>query len=125
MGRLDSMGKNLRATVPPPLKQAGSARARPIPSIGFLIRSCIALLHCDDCADRNFRKEFAGSIFRQANATMRCRIVRHVSGVHSKIQAAQPHEIRHLHVVDAGTMVSFLIRNYEVTSACGVTLASS
>src|SRR6476646_107661 len=44
--------------------------------------------------------------------------------MHSEVETTQPHEVRHLYMVDGGTMVSLLVRNYKVTSACGVTLAS-
>ena len=36
----------------------------------------------------------------------------------------ESHEVRHFHMVNGGTMVALLIRNYKVTCACGVTLAS-
>src|SRR5882762_11174282 len=42
--------------------------------------------------------------------------------MHSEVEAAQPHEIGHLHMVNGRTMVSLLVRNYEVASAGRVTL---
>ncbi|PYK26014.1 MAG: hypothetical protein DME59_08920 [Verrucomicrobia bacterium] len=77
-------------------------------------QSGVALLHRDERADWNFGEEFARSVLRQSDAAMRCRIVRHVSGVHSKIETAQPHEIWHLDVVNRGTMVAFLVGNHKL-----------
>src|ERR1043166_3016323 len=44
--------------------------------------------------------------------------------MHSEVETAQAHEIGHLHMVDAGTMFSFLVRNDEIASACGITLTT-
>jgi hypothetical protein len=45
--------------------------------------------------------------------------------MHSKVEAAQAHEIGHFNVVNGGAVVSLFVRDYEVTSARGITLASS
>src|SRR4029079_2023975 len=82
--------------------------------------ACATLLHGHECADRNFGKEFARSICRQADAAVRCWIVRHVAGVHPKIETAQAHEIRHLNVVNGGTMVAFLVSDHKLTPLRGV-----
>ena len=71
-------------------------------------------------ADWNFGEEFARSICRQPNAAVRCRIVRHITGVHSKIETAQAHEIRHLDVVNGGTMVAFLVGDHKLAPLRGV-----
>src|SRR6266513_5271772 len=42
--------------------------------------------------------------------------------MHSEVEAAQPHEIGHLYMVNGRTMVSLLVGNYEVASAGRVTL---
>ncbi|PYJ34311.1 MAG: hypothetical protein DME88_05710 [Verrucomicrobia bacterium] len=44
---------------------------------------------------------------------MGCRMIRHVARVHSKIKTAQAHEIRHVYVVDRGTMISFLVGDHK------------
>src|SRR5262249_44704371 len=71
-------------------------------------------LHGHKCADWNFGEEFARSVRRQPNAAVRCRIVRHIAGVHSKIETAQAHEIRHFDVVNGGTMVAFLVGDHKL-----------
>src|SRR5215469_1966754 len=43
-------------------------------------------------------------------------MVRHITSVHSKIEAAQSHEIRHLDVVNRGTMISFLVSDHKLTA---------
>src|SRR5213595_98264 len=104
-------------------------RSRPTKNI-FLF-SCFPdsfacrLLHADQCADWNFGEEFAGSVFRQSDAAVRCRIVRHISGVHSKIETTQPHEVWHLHVVNRGTMVALLIGNHKFAALGRITCPAS
>ena len=78
------------------------------------IRSSCPLLHGHKCADWNFGEEFARGIFGQPNAAVRCRIVRHITGMHSKIETAQSHEIWHLDVVDGGTMVALLVGDHKL-----------
>ena len=78
------------------------------------------LLHGHKRADWNFGEEFARSICRQTDAAVRCWIVRHVAGVHSKIETAQAHEIRHLDMVNGGTMVAFLVSDHKLTPLRGV-----
>src|SRR4029077_778247 len=56
-----------------------------------------------------------------SNAAVRCRIVRHITGVHSKIETAQAHEIRHLDVVNRGTMVAFLVGDHKLAPLSRVT----
>ncbi|PYI79330.1 MAG: hypothetical protein DMF05_10215 [Verrucomicrobia bacterium] len=73
-------------------------------------------MHSDKCADWNFGEEFARSIFRQPNAAVRCRMVRHITSMHSKIETTQPHEIRHLDVVNRGTMLPFLVGDHKLTA---------
>src|SRR6266550_6854847 len=87
-------------------------------------QSPVSLLDGHKRADRDFGKEFASRFRGESNATMRCRIIRHYPGVHSEIEATQAHEIRHVHFVDGGTMVSLLIGNYKLTGLCGVALAT-
>src|SRR6266487_5356085 len=72
------------------------------------------LLHSHKCADWNFREEFARSICRQPDAAVRRRIVRHNTSMHSKIETAQAHEIRHLNMVNRGTMVAFLVGDHKL-----------
>src|SRR6476469_4685785 len=79
------------------------------------------LLHGHKCADWNFGEEFARSICRQPDAAVGCRIVRHITSVHSKIETAQAHEIRHLDVVNGGTMVAFLVGDNELAPLSRVT----
>ncbi len=79
------------------------------------------LLHGHECADWNFGEEFARSIFRQPDAAVRCRIVRHITSVHSKIETAQAHEIWHLDVVNRGTMVAFLVGDHKLAPLSRVT----
>src|SRR5215471_18720025 len=43
-------------------------------------------------------------------------MVRHITSVHSKIEATQSHEIRHLDVVNRGTMISFLVSDHKLTA---------
>src|SRR4029453_4636179 len=43
-------------------------------------------------------------------------MVRNVTSVHSKIEAAQAHEIRHLDVVNRGTMIAFLVGDHKLTA---------
>ena len=74
-----------------------------------------SLLHCNERADWNFGEEFACSIFRQPDAAVGCRIVRHVTSMHSKIETAQPHEKWHLDVVNSGPMVAFLVGDHKLT----------
>ena len=81
----------------------------------------VSLLHGHKCADWNFGEEFARSICRQPDAAVRCRIVRHITGVHSKIETAQAHEIRHLDVVNRGTMVAFLVGDHKLAPLSRVT----
>src|SRR5580704_14474237 len=45
--------------------------------------------------------------------------------MHSEVEAAQPHEIGHLHVVDGRTMVSLLVCNHKFAGLRRVTLPSS
>src|SRR5437588_11419033 len=42
--------------------------------------------------------------------------------MHSEVEAAQPHEIGHLHVVDGRTMVPFLVRDHKFAGLRRVTL---
>src|SRR4029077_6604136 len=60
-------------------------------------------------------------ICRQPDAAVGCRIVRHITSVHSKIETAQAHEIRHLDVVNGGTMVAFLVGDHKLASFSRVT----
>src|SRR5439155_26279257 len=69
--------------------------------------------------------ECASSFLRQSNATVRCWIVRHNSGMHSEVETTQAHEVRHLDVVEGGPMISFLVRDYEVAGFRRVTLTPS
>src|SRR5918996_4084698 len=78
------------------------------------------LLHGNECADWNFGEEFSRSIFRQPDAAVGCRIVRDMTSVHTKIETAQAHEIRHLDVVNRGTMVAFLVGDHKLASLGGV-----
>src|SRR5438876_5679427 len=87
--------------------------------------SPVALLHRHKRADRNFREEFASSVLRQSDAAVRRRIIRHVPRVHSKIETTQTHEIRHVYVVDRGTMVSFLVGDHKFTSFSRITWSAS
>src|SRR5213083_464530 len=56
---------------------------------------------------------------------MRCWVIRHVSRVHAKIETAQSHEIRHLDMVDRGTMVSFLISDHKFAPCRRITRSAS
>src|SRR5437773_1254838 len=51
-------------------------------------------------------------------------MIRHKSRVHAEIEAAKSHEIRHVHFVDRGTMVSLFIGDYKLTGLCRVALAT-
>src|SRR4029078_370864 len=81
----------------------------------------VSLLHGHECADWNFGEEFARSIFGQPDAAVRCRIVRHISSVHSKIETAEAHKVRHLDMVNRGTMVSFLVGDHKLAPLSRVT----
>src|SRR6266508_625447 len=83
-----------------------------------------SLLHRHQRSNWDLREEFARRFLRQSNATVGGWIIRHEPGVHSEVETTQAHEIRHLHMIDGGTMISLLVGNYEVACACGVTLAS-
>src|SRR5207247_8345515 len=74
----------------------------------------------DNRNDWKFGEEFARSIFRESDAAVRCRIGRHITSVHSKIETAQAHEIRHLDVVNRGTMVAFLVGDHKLAPLSGV-----
>src|SRR5216117_695226 len=87
--------------------------------------SPVALLHADKRADRNFREEFASSVLGQSDAAVRRRMIRHVPRVHSKIETTQSHEIRHVHMVDRGTMVSFLVGDHKFAPFRRITWSAS
>src|SRR6266576_4202595 len=82
----------------------------------FGVRSRVALLHGHKCAHWNFGEEFARSIFRQPDAAVRCRIVRHNTSMHSKIETTEAHEIRHLNMVNRRTMVALLVGDHKLAS---------
>src|SRR4029077_9237498 len=48
-------------------------------------------------------------------------VVRHITSMHSKIETAQAHEIRHLDVVNSGTMVAFLVGDHKLSPLSRVT----
>src|SRR6266436_6357202 len=52
-------------------------------------------------------------------------MIRHVPRMHSKIKTAQSHEIRHVHMVDGGTMVSFLVGDHKFASLSRITWPAS
>src|SRR5437773_3086697 len=41
--------------------------------------------------------------------------------MHSEIEATEPHEVRHVHFIDRGTMVSLLVSNHKLTGLRRVT----
>src|SRR6266542_755315 len=84
-----------------------------------------SLLHRHQRSNWDLREEFARRFLRQSNATVWGWIIRHEPGVHSEVETTQAHEIRHLHMIDGGTMVSLLVRNHKFAGLRRVTLPSS
>src|SRR6185436_1011161 len=68
-----------------------------------------ALLDADQRSDGKLGKKFPRGVTRQADAAVRSGIIRHVSFVHSKIEAVQSHEVRHLDLVDRGNVITVLV----------------
>src|SRR5260370_22507488 len=52
-------------------------------------------------------------------------MIRHVPRVHSKIKTAQSHEIRHVHMVDGGTVVSFIVVDHKFAALSRITWPAS
>src|SRR5438093_11594770 len=74
------------------------------------------LLNGDDGADWNFGKEFSRRFTGQTNATVRRGIVRHDALMHSEIETAQPHEIRHIDVINSRTVIAFFVGDHEIAA---------
>src|SRR5438132_13584237 len=71
----------------------------------------IPLLNSDDGADWDFSKEFSRRFAGQTNTAVGRGVIRHDAFVHSEVETAQPHEIRHLNLVNGRPMVAILIGN--------------
>src|SRR6266513_254274 len=84
----------------------------------------IVSLYRDKCANRNFGEKLARRFARQPDATMRSGIIWNGPFVHAEVEAAQPHKVRHLDVINRGAMAALFVGNDVIARPSGVTLPS-
>jgi len=78
-------------------------------------------LHGHNRADWNFGEEFPRGVLRQSDASVGYWAIGDVTGVHSKIETTQSHEIWHLDMIDRGTMVPLFVGNHKFASLRRIT----
>ncbi|PYK90574.1 MAG: hypothetical protein DME35_05395 [Verrucomicrobia bacterium] len=83
-------------------------------------RPDFVLLNGDDGADWDFSKEFSRRFAGQTNTAVGRGVIRHDAFVHSEVETAQPHEIRHLNLVNGRPMVAILIGNDVIATLGGI-----
>src|ERR1700687_4187916 len=84
------------------------------------VRREITLLNGDNSADWNFSKEFSRRFAWQTNAAVGGGVVRHDALVHSEIETAQPHEIRHINVINGRAVIAFFVSDDEIATLSGI-----
>jgi len=71
------------------------------------------LLYRHQRSNWNLGEEFAGSIARHANTSVRRRIIWNHAFVHSKIETAQPHKVGHFDFIDGRAMTAFFVGDHK------------
>jgi len=66
-------------------------------------------LYRDKRANGNFGEKLARRFAWQPDATVRGRIIWNDPFVHAEVEAAQPHEVRHLDFINRGAMTALLV----------------
>src|ERR1044072_7199910 len=84
-----------------------------------------SLLDANQRPNRNLGEQFPRGVARQPNAAVRRGIIRDVAFVHSEIEAAQTHEIRHIDVINGRTVISLFVRDHECAALGAVARATS
>ena len=83
------------------------------------------LLYTHQRANWKLIEESPGRVPGQADTAMGGWIIRHVSLVHSEIEAAQSHEVRHLDVIDCRSMVAIFVGDDVIARLCGIMSAAA